>query len=115
MVAKSYNRPNAPRPLAQGVLGKQQLSPRTSFQVPAGGLPPVEAKNHFAISPGLRFGQFKMERLLLRFLTQLDSILGATLGLCWRLLRDFEPLESRYYLEVVSASIFLRFRTPLED
>ena len=40
---------------------------------------------------------------------------GANLALRWRLFRFFLPLESRSYLEVVLAAIFLRFRTTLED
>ena len=46
---------------------------------------------------------------------QVGSISGANLGLCWRLFGDFLPLASRSDLEVVLASIFLRFRTTSED
>ena len=46
---------------------------------------------------------------------QVGSILGSNLGLCWRLFRVFLLLESRSYLEVVSASIFLRFRHPVGE
>ena len=45
---------------------------------------------------------------------QLGSILSANLGLCWTLFRDFLRLQSRSYLEVVLASIFLRFGKPLD-
>ena len=45
---------------------------------------------------------------------QLGSILSANLGLCWTLFRDFLRLQSRSYLEVVLASIFLRFGRPLD-
>ena len=50
-----------------------------------------------------------------RFLMQLGSIWEPNLGLCWRLFRDLLPLESRTYLEVILASFFLRFLTPLKD
>ena len=52
---------------------------------------------------------------LLRFLMHLGSIWELNLGLCWRLVRVCLLLESRTYLEVILASFFLRFRTPLED
>ena len=41
--------------------------------------------------------------------------LGRQLGSMLETFRYFLPLESRSYLEVVLAAIFLRFRTTLED
>ena len=46
---------------------------------------------------------------------QVGSMSGSNLCLCWGLFRYFLFLESRSYLEVVSASIFLRFRIPLGE
>jgi len=48
-------------------------------------------------------------------LTPLASILASNFRLCWRLFRDLSPLESRSYLEGVSASVFLRFWSPLGE
>ena len=61
----------------------------------------------------LVFGHLNSTSFSTAILMQLGSIWGANLGLCWKLFRDVLPLESRSYHEVVSASIFLRFRTPM--
>ena len=58
---------------------------------------------------GLLLDHLRWIEFLLRFLTQLGSILGANLRLCWALFRVFFRLETRAYLEDVLASIFHRF------
>ena len=67
---------------------------------------------HLPFHWAIVFGHLRSTQIFLRFSMLLGSILDPNLDLCWTLFRDFWHRESRSYLEVSLASIFLQFLTP---
>ena len=109
---------NSPGLLAQGVLDPDNFLAHLALAKWPGDVVPWEAVltrprvSRDSREPGFFISRWL--RFFIEFLMLLGAILVPILTLCWKFFRSFFALKMRSYLEVVLASIFHRFWSPLD-